>query len=109
MGESKRRSAIFARAPEGVRERARPLRAIEVTFRGMAPRDALVYFVRRCASVRRLHGDALRASLQHLPAQGYQVAIELRSGGRTFRAKAIHTAAIVAVCRAFEALSPRFF
>jgi len=89
MGDSNARSA---------------LRAIEVTFRGMAPRDALVYFVRRCASARHLRGEALRASLQHLPAQGYQVAIELRTGGRVVRASAIHTAAIVAVCRAFEAL-----
>ncbi|HVZ37339.1 MAG TPA: hypothetical protein VG963_33185 [Polyangiaceae bacterium] len=80
------------------------LRAIEVTFRGMAPRDALVYFVRRCAAVKRLRGEALRASLQHLPAQGYHVALELRSGGRVFRASAIHAAAIVAVCRSFEAL-----
>lgn len=90
----------------GSSARRSALRAIEVTFRGMAPRDALVYFVRRCASVRRLHGEALRASLQHVPAQGFQVALELRSGGRTIRASAIHTAAIVAVCRAFEALSP---
>jgi len=80
------------------------LRAIEVTFRGMAPRDALVYFVRRCALSRRLRGEALRASLQHLPAEGYHVALELRAGGRVFRASAIHAAAIVAVCRSFEAL-----
>lgn len=80
------------------------LRAIEVTFRGMAPRDALVYFVRRCASARALRGEALRASLQHLPAHGYHVALELRAGGRVFRASAIHAAAIVAVCRSFEAL-----
>ena len=93
-------------APPRHGKRQRALRAIEVTFRGMAPRDALVYFVRRCASVRRLHGDALKASLQHLPAQGFQVALELRSGGRIFRANAIHAAAIVAVCRAFESLSP---
>jgi hypothetical protein len=86
--------------------RRRALRAIEVSFRGMAPRDALVYFVRRCASARHLRGEALRASLSHLPAQGYRVAIEFRGeGGRVFRASAIHTAAIVAVCRAFEALS----
>lgn len=90
MGDSSARSA---------------LRAIEVTFRGMAPRDAVVYFVRRCASVRRIRGEALRASLQHLPAQGYHVALELRAGGRVFRASAIHAAAIVAVCRSFEALS----
>lgn len=90
MAESSRRSA---------------LRAIEVRFRGMAPRDALVYFVRRCASTRHLRGEALQASLSHLPAQGYRVALELREGGRVFRAVAIHTAAIVAVCRAFEALS----
>lgn len=89
MGESSGRSA---------------LRAIEVTFRGMAPRDALVYFIRRCASVRRLRGEALRASLQHLPTQGYHVALELRAGGRVFRASAIHAAAVVAVCRSFEAL-----
>ncbi len=82
------------------------LRAIEVRFRGMAPRDALVYFVRRCASVRHLRGEALRASLSHLPAQGYRVALELRDeGGRVLRATAIHTAAIVAVCNAFEALT----
>lgn len=80
------------------------LRAIEVKFRGMAPRDALVYFIRRCAAVRQLRGEALKASLQHLPAQGYHVALELRSGGRVFRASAIHAAAIVAVCRSFEAL-----
>jgi hypothetical protein len=72
----------------------------------MAPRDALVYFVRRCASAKHLRGEALRASLSHLPAHGYRVALELREeGGRVFRATAIHTAAIVAVCRAFEALS----
>ncbi|HEX5656932.1 MAG TPA: hypothetical protein VFX59_07040 [Polyangiales bacterium] len=47
----------------------------------------------------------MQASLSHLPAQGYRVALELREGGRVFRASAIHTAAIVAVCRAFEALS----
>jgi hypothetical protein len=80
------------------------LRAIEVTFRGMAPRDAIVYFVRRCASTRRLHGEALRASLQHLPKEGFHVALELRAGGRVFRASAIHTAAIVAIVRSFEAL-----
>jgi len=80
------------------------LRAIEVTFRGMAPRDALVYFVRRCALARHLRGEALRASLQHVPAEGYHVALELRAGGRVFRASAIHAAAIVAVCRSFEAL-----
>jgi hypothetical protein len=81
------------------------LRAIEVRFRGMAPRDALVYFVRRCASSRHLRGEALRASLSHLPTQGYRVALELREGGRVFQSVAIHTAAIVAVCRAFETLS----
>lgn len=81
------------------------LRAIEVTFRGMAPRDALVYFVRRCALARHLRGEALRASLQHLPKEGYHVALELRAGGRVFRASAIHAAAIVAVCRSFEALA----
>ena len=80
------------------------LRAIEVTFRGMAPRDAVVYFVRRCAAARQLRGEALKASLSHLPAHGYHVALELRSGGRVFRASAIHAAAIVAVCRSFEAL-----
>lgn len=89
----------------GDRKARSALRAIEVTFRGMAPRDAVVYFVRRCASVRHLRGEALRASLQHVPAEGYQVALELRSGGRVFRATAIHTAAIVAVCRAFEGLA----
>ncbi|MET0286939.1 MAG: hypothetical protein ABW352_20825 [Polyangiales bacterium] len=47
----------------------------------------------------------MRASLSHLPAQGYRVALELREGGRVFQSVAIHTAAIVAVCRAFEALS----
>ena len=80
------------------------IRAIEVRFRGMAPRDALVYFVRRCALARHLRGEALRASLQHLPSRGYHVALELRAGGRVFRASAIHAAAIVAVCRSFEAL-----
>lgn len=82
----------------------RALRAIEVTFRGMAPRDAIVYFVRRCAFSRRLQGEALRASLQHLPKEGYHVALELRTGGRVFRASAIHAAAIVAIVRSFEAL-----
>ena len=80
------------------------LRAIEVSFRGMAPRDALVYFIRRCAAARHLRGEALKASLQHLPSQGYHVALELRAGGRVFRASAIHAAALVAVCRSFEAL-----
>jgi len=80
------------------------LRAIEVKFRGMAPRDAVVYFVRRCAAARHLRGEALRASLEHLPSEGYRVALELRAGGRVFRASAIHAAAIVAVCRSFEAL-----
>jgi hypothetical protein len=80
------------------------LRAIEVRFRGMAPRDPLVYFVRRCAEARRLRGEALKASLQHLPTVGYHVALELRAGGRVFRASAVHAAALVAVCRSFEAL-----
>jgi hypothetical protein len=80
------------------------LHAIEVRFRGMAPRDALVYFVRRCAMTRQIRGEALSASLQHLPAHGYHVALELRAGGRVFRASAIHAAAIVAVVRSFEAL-----
>jgi hypothetical protein len=102
MGELDHHSRVEPRAST----RRRALRAIEVKFRGMAPRDALVYFVRRCASTKHLTGEALKASLQHLPAQGYKVALELRAGGRVFRASAIHHAALVAVCNAFELLVP---
>jgi hypothetical protein len=85
-------------------DRLAPIRSIEVTFRHMLPRDTLVYFVRRCAQLRRLRGDALRACLQHLEQGGYHVALELQVGRRVVRATAMHAAALVAVWRCFEAL-----
>ena len=47
-------------------DKGRALRAIEVSFRGMAPRDALVYFIRRCAAARHLRGEALKAHCEAL-------------------------------------------
>jgi len=86
-------------------EATSPIRAIEVTFRQMLPRDALVYFVRRCAHSKRIKGDTLRACLQYNEPSGYHVALELQIGRRTFRATAVHAAALVAVWRCFEALA----
>lgn len=82
-----------------------PIGSIEVTFRQMLPRDALVYFVRKCAHSMQLQGDTLRACLQYAESTGYQVALELQIGRRVFRATAAHTAALVAVWRCFEALT----
>ena len=82
-----------------------PIRAIEVTFRQMLPRDALVYFVRKCAHLKRIQGDTLRACLQYAEPTGYHVALELQIGRRVFRATAVHAAALVAVWRCFEALA----
>jgi len=81
------------------------IRSIEVTFRQMLPRDALVYFVRKCAHSKRIQGDALRASLQYTEQAGYHVALELQVGRRIFRASAVHAAALVAVWRCFETLA----
>jgi hypothetical protein len=82
-----------------------PIGSIEVTFRQMLPRDALVYFVRRCAQTKHLRGDALRACLQYVEPGSYHVALELQRGKRVLRASARHAAALVAVWRCFECLA----
>lgn len=71
----------------------------------MLPRDALVYFVRKCAQSMQLKGDALRACLQYTERAGYHVALELHIGKHVFHATAAHTAALVAVWRCFELLA----
>jgi hypothetical protein len=71
----------------------------------MPPRDALVYFVRRCAQARRLSGDVLRASLEYVEPGNYRAALELQIGRRIFRANAMHAAALVALWRCFEGLA----